>query len=45
MKYFLLACCLIFSTFSQAASTDKYMMLIQQALDKQPPLCLGETQW
>ena len=45
MKYCLLACYLTLPFFSYGSGTDKYMELIQRALDRQPALCLGETQW
>lgn len=35
---------LLLPSFSYSAE-NPYINLLQQALDKQPPLCLGESQW
>lgn len=45
MRCYLLVCCLTFSFFSHSDNNNEFKKLIQEALDRQPPLCLGETQW
>ncbi|ADO50153.1 hypothetical protein [[Enterobacter] lignolyticus] len=45
MKPCFLVCCLLLSFLSHGADRDSYIKLIQQALDRQPSLCLGEILW
>lgn len=44
MRTVLCALLLMLPRFSYSAE-NPYTALLQQALDKQPPLCLGESQW
>lgn len=45
MKYYFLFWLMILPFFSYGIGNNKYIELIQRALDKQSSLCLGETQW